>query len=371
MCEEMDKRETRYKNQSIVACLFSRFNDSKHKRAMIPHDDNRGIRTNVLFLKTHKTGSSTLQNILFRLGLRHSLNIMVPEKNNYIGYEKPLNNETLSKSLTSIDGKFNIFACHSRYHENTKKFMYNDTIRITLLRSPPEYFESLYNFFHMNQRLKVTFAEIVRSLPNTLVNLTRKKVDQKGINQQSYDLGLSVEVPNDTTIQRFIRYIDEEFDFVMIKEYFDASLVLLADLMRWPLEYVAYVPLMTRAKETKPNLTLTSEDKIKLRELNRADSLLYDYFLGKFRQRVHKYDVHRLIRKLQRLRKLNDDLYKKCISGKSRRGWEGTVSYILKNDSDWECVYATKGELGFISEIRQKQMKQFDRDKQLLDLISK
>ena len=43
------------------------------------------------FAKTHKTGSSTLQNIFFRFGEDHNLTFAMPEKSWMFSYKQPFN----------------------------------------------------------------------------------------------------------------------------------------------------------------------------------------------------------------------------------------------------------------------------------------
>ena len=45
----------------------------------------------IAFAKTHKTGSSTLQNIFFRYGDRNNLNFALPEKSWMFSYKQPFN----------------------------------------------------------------------------------------------------------------------------------------------------------------------------------------------------------------------------------------------------------------------------------------
>ena len=50
-----------------------------------PEDENHcPLRKQVIFAKTHKTGSSTVQNILFRFGQRHNLSFAFPLKNTWM-----------------------------------------------------------------------------------------------------------------------------------------------------------------------------------------------------------------------------------------------------------------------------------------------
>ena len=41
--------------------------------------------TDIVFHKTHKCSSSTVQNILLRYGLKHELNVVLPKSGNYLG----------------------------------------------------------------------------------------------------------------------------------------------------------------------------------------------------------------------------------------------------------------------------------------------
>ena len=63
-----------------------------------------------------------------------------------------------------------------------------------------------------------------------------------GLNQQLFDMG----VPQKKLFHTKAAYdtalsVMEKFDLVMIAEKFDESMVLMANLLCWPLEYVASV----------------------------------------------------------------------------------------------------------------------------------
>ena len=60
-----------------------------------------------------------------------------------------------------------------------------------------------------------------------------------GLNQQLYDMGLPVsDLHRVDHINDMIARADMDFGFVMISDKFEESLVLLADLLCWPLHYV-------------------------------------------------------------------------------------------------------------------------------------
>lgn len=329
----------------------------------------QNLRTNVLFLKIQKTGSTTMQNILFRFSSSYSLDTMLPETSNVIAYDRPMDN-SLSDNLLPIDGKFNIFACISRYHPSINKYMHDDTVRITILRDPSTYFVSLYNFFKdansLQVRLNMTFDKFLSSLPNKPTNLRRTNRFQKGVNQMCYELGLDdADNPSESVVDDFIEYIDKEFDFVMITEYYEECLILFADLMGWPLKYVAY---LIHKFPSSSKYDLTETDTKNLRELNSADTRLYDHFLNKFVERVRQYGAQRLMTNLRLLDRFNEDLRRKCVEHESSSS-NGTVEYKLKHYADGECVYATMPEMIFINELRDTQINQFKEEKGILNFV--
>ena len=65
-----------------------------------------------------------------------------------------------------------------------------------------------------------------------------------GKNQQLWDLGTTdIEMEDAGTVQAKISRFDSEFDLVLIAEYFDESLVLLAAILCWDLSDVRSVHL--------------------------------------------------------------------------------------------------------------------------------
>ena len=74
-------------------------------------------KKNILLLKTHKTGSSTLQNIIYRYGDVRDLTFALPVTDVYMGCPdkfKP------SFAIPSPTGEYNILANHARFHKESK-----------------------------------------------------------------------------------------------------------------------------------------------------------------------------------------------------------------------------------------------------------
>ena len=66
----------------------------------------------------------------------------------------------------------------------------------------------------------------------------------RGLNQQSYDLGLDHEhLQNPDKIERHLDKLDKSFTLVLIMEKFEECLVLMANMLGIPLEQVKSLPI--------------------------------------------------------------------------------------------------------------------------------
>ncbi len=69
-----------------ITYIWFNFQSSKEKKTIflenIDTTQQEAIaKTQVIYAKTHKTGSSTIQNIIMRFGLKHNLSFAVPLQN--------------------------------------------------------------------------------------------------------------------------------------------------------------------------------------------------------------------------------------------------------------------------------------------------
>ena len=81
-------------------------------------------------------------------------------------------------------------------------------------------------------------------------NVPRRPTAIIGKNQQLWDLGMNhVNMETGTEVEEKIRQLDSQLHLVLIAEYFDESLVLLAKLMCWDLTDVRYLKQNARKSE--------------------------------------------------------------------------------------------------------------------------
>ncbi|XP_065219913.1 galactosylceramide sulfotransferase-like [Planococcus citri] len=299
---------------------------------------NKSIRTNIFFLKTHKTGGTTVQSVLMRFAIMNSLDIL---KVNYASYYLPFSDSSIPSQLMTPNNKYNVFADHARYDPKIKQYQYPDTSMVTLLRHPIKLFQSLYVFYQMDKTMGMTFQQFLNApvKPPVLTGYNSDIV-YRGYNQMSVDLGFDwTQSENTTAVAEFIAKIDREFDFVMITEYMDESFVLLANLMGWPLEYVASLKLNARLPELDPYI-LTSRDELTILDLNQIDTQLYNHFLAKFLKCKRQYGEDNLSRQVQQLRIINENFKQRCVAEEvtgSNIGNVERLEYVPRNQSDMEC----------------------------------
>ncbi|XP_065219320.1 galactose-3-O-sulfotransferase 3-like [Planococcus citri] len=318
-------------------------------------------RTNLYFLKTHKTGGTTVKSVMVRFAIKNSIDTLILRGNSY---NKPFSNLSLHPQAITPNYKFHMFGQHVRYDSNMKLFQYPDTSMITILRHPATLFRSMYTFFRLENYVGMTFQEFLNApvKPAVLISEDSDR-NIRGYNQMSLDLGFDSEHSNNqTAVTEFIMKIDREFDLVMIMEYMDESFVMLANLMGWPLEYVAFLKLNSRppGENTCP---LTKQDELTLMELNHVDTQLYNYFHEKFLRCKRQYGEDNLNQQVEKLQIINKNFEERCVAEEvirlSRRNTE-RIEYIPKNMSDMECVYSLQTSAVLSQIIRNIQIEKLN-----------
>ncbi|CAH0384251.1 unnamed protein product [Bemisia tabaci] len=351
----------------------------QRKRILDQHDfptSNKGseagqeIRTkerkDIFFLKTHKCGSSTVQNILMRYGLNEGLDFVLPERGNYLGSPTFFIPTMIGKSIRTPNRVYNIFTHHNRFnHTSTMKVMSRNSVYVTILRKPAELYESLYNYYNFEKRYHMNLTTFLENY--STVERFKRGGSKFGYNQMCFDLGLNEkQFDSNGKIKQWIHEIDRTFDLVLMTEYMEESLILLADLMKWPLKRVVFLKLNERKSTNK--LALSAAQRKIVRKLNKCDTKLHDYFFKKFKQRIRSFGVERMNTKLREFIRLNDEFSREC-DVKVAESKLSTVRYQTTNTLDSECVHAVSSELVFTSLLRNIQRQRVTKLRSLKNLM--
>ncbi|XP_069998796.1 galactosylceramide sulfotransferase isoform X3 [Penaeus vannamei] len=354
-----------YTTPTPTALILSAANSLRSEVLMAGESADAQCRPqhHVMFLKTHKCASSTVQNIFLRYGYTHNLTFALPGGGNYLGNPSLFKAAIIPKKLLPPSGKVDIFAVHTRLNfKEHSRVLHNDTRWVTLVRDPATLYESLFNFFHLKNGYNLDLSAFSSQPMSRLMELPRYG-GKFGKNQMLFDLGYSDNM-SVTQLRQAIEELDSVFDLVMVAERMDESLVLLRHLLCWSLHDVVVFTKNARRQEVKP--TLDPQTRQTLRELNSADALLYDHFMAKHRRAVLEFGARRMADEVSALRSLRDEYFEDCgareVKGKDStlkfKEYSGLVSsYVTSNNSDQNCLMLSLPELPLVDTVRRKQLK--------------
>lgn len=323
-------------------------------------------KKNIVFLKTHKCASSSIQNILMRYGDAQNLTFVLPKQANYIGHPTPFNRSLLPTPHPPV---FNILSHHTRLnYAEIKALMPENTIYITIVRDPVQLFESSYSYYELNKFFRSglhKFISLIPRLNKTFIN--RRLRGRHGINQMIFDLGADPAIfENETLVGDYINRLESWFHLVLVAERMEESLILLRHLMCWELDTVITFKLNSRDPKFKSSLN-TSE-KLTLEELNKADVMLYKHFLAKFEKQVEAFGYERMSVEIKELAEKTKSWYNLCVKGKHISEVKKSKFYtnpkilVLEpetNITNAPCSRWTMEELVYTDLLRKKQLRRF------------
>ncbi|XP_078000305.1 galactosylceramide sulfotransferase-like [Glandiceps talaboti] len=318
-------------------------------------------KKNIAFSKLHKCGSSTVLNILLRYGDMNNLTFVLPPSGNYLGWPMPFDKR---KAMRVPWNEYNIFAHHSRFsYEGISAIMAPGTVYVTCLREPVSLFESSFTYFNFGNSFGLKDLDL-KEFADGIEKYYRKSRNARLLNPMLFDLGMNSEdMWNVTNIDNKIKYLDKTFNFIMIAEYMDESLVLLKESMCWNTDDIVAFSMNTRSAKSKSNIT--EEVAKKVVKWNVGDVKLYDHFNRTLWKRIGSFGSERMQKELAELKSRREYYSNHCIDGvitNDPKVWRpNTVSVqslqikpSAKNNT--MCVGLTRTELPFTDYVRKKQL---------------
>ena len=328
----------------------------------------------VLFLKTHKTGGSTITNILNRYGDSKNLTFVLPRNKQLFTFLWPARFR-VSYTAPLYNFGANILCNHARFNKRPMNYLFpKDRSRyITILRDPVAQYESVFNFMHFAKPLGFkdeedplgtflkfppAFQEIKPLMKATLaLHLVR--------NPMLFDLGLDFRYfQNKTAVDRYIEFLDNEFDLVMILEHFDESLLLLKRLLCWDLKDILHFKLNER-QDIQKRKFISQEVREDIKSWNKADFMLYQHFNRTFWRKI-KAQGPSFQRELRIFRRKKEALTRACLQKGNflDEAYTGVYvkGYSLKKNVPKRkriiCQSMMKNELSYVKYFREKMSKE-------------
>ncbi|KAJ8005937.1 hypothetical protein DPEC_G00123070 [Dallia pectoralis] len=309
-------------------------------------------KVDIMFMKTHKTASSTLLNILFRFGEKHQLKFAFPDGRNDFFYPSPFLRTQVKDYRPGMC--FNIICNHMRFNApELAKVLPADTAYITILRDPAELFESSFHYF--GRLAPMTWKIPGEDKMGEFLRDPHYYFDPDGFNSfylknlLFFDFGQDNTLElGDPQVEEGIRAIASRFHLVMMVEHFEESLILLKDALCWEMDDLLFFKLNIRKGSTVSKLS--PELRARALEWNAVDWRLYQHFNATFWREVEAYGSRRMAADVAELRRRNAEMVDICIEGghavdtadireKAMKPWQpigekSIMGYNLKKDID-------------------------------------
>lgn len=321
----------------------------------------------VAFLKVHKSGSTTAQNIFLRFGWEHNLTFVLPPAHNPFRYPNIISlRESMTKNntLPPPPGKHYEMLCnHVIYNREVfRSYMPNDTIYIGILREPYEFFKSTLNYL----RPGYLYNKIKTNIPASDYLKNPMKYEPKSAlfsftnNRMAVEFGCPEEVvkSNDKReIVEFVKNIDSDFTLVIIAEHFEESVVLLRRYLRWSTKDILYLDknIARHKNETK---LVGPYDRQMYKRWAKIDYALYEHFFKKLRDQIREegYDFDDELLHFKEIRRMVSEF---CSGDSKKTGAKLAVqkskwSYGFEVTS-YDCDLLKRQEIPFVQDIRFRQ----------------
>eukprot|EP00055_Hartaetosiga_balthica_P005005 m.13994 g.13994 ORF g.13994 m.13994 type:complete len:512 (+) comp4237_c0_seq1:24-1559(+) len=292
------------------------------KRALYlsPNKDPLKKEQNIKYIKTHKTGSSTLGSIMYRFGARHDL-VMYKSPSHGLKIDAPKNQNTVPSNI--VVHHYAGIATNLRSIEQWDRAYewYNEVVPngkyITIVRDPISHYLSYFSFYNEpGGRTLDSFVE---------------RGNNKDILMRDFGVRTKVEM------DKFMELYADKFYMILVANRMSESLVAMAYMLNWSLWDLTYVSLLDSSKDGfkrwdgKPVKKTLKESQLspdllqKLESLTKLDKIFYEYAdkeldkiierIGpKFQATVRQFDaLNKALNKFCNCKDLGDEESQMCF----------------------------------------------------------
>lgn len=339
-------------------------------------------------MKVHKSGSSTVANILARYALYHDLNVALPKKSSNLSRFNYFDQLHEDRVMALSQGQqYGVLFNHMIYNRSAlDQLMPAGIYYCGIMREPLSRFLSGAKYYHyllpasvkeyLLQEVEATnktwgkaqareqgagtaavTSEHLEGLAKLLNKTVKKKMERlpELYNSLASDSGLPTkDHMNEAAVLEHTRKLDRELDLMMVMEHFNESLVLLKRRACLSMKDIVYFPLNSAPKRRiRP---LSPSDMDVLRAWQTADHKMYDYFYRKFKEEVLKegsgfrQEVTHFTQILQDTKRFCDAVLR------------GGADVLVVKASPWNEEFTLN-----LEDCRLMQMQELDFQKRLID----
>ena len=237
--------------------------------------------------------------MLLRHAMRYDRTVALPRYDlGHIGWPSPFRASQIWGY--PVINQPDILAHHSVYDRChvMKVFPKQTTMYVTIIREPFSQFKSSMTYFgnmipvlqDRGENRYITFLENAAKLERQQVfRYLGKDYGKMSLtrNLMSADLGYPYDKAYNQTARRvFLKRIEEDFDLVMLMEYFHESLILLKRLMCWDMRAVVHLAINQQHSTQRGDQTVDARMRKLHQKFSAVDHALYEQFNKTFWRKV-------------------------------------------------------------------------------------
>lgn len=241
------------------------------------------------YLKTHKTGSSTLSTVVNRISDASSLTRMHPNNDIYLGWPGAFP----GVHQPSPHHQFDVIANHGVYdYEAYASYLKPNPLVFTILREPISRAISAFNYWPHPAR-PITWHHTIEKLQGIDRASSDRTFLAKFGNGLAYDLGWyrgeeaygngnTAHDHDATHIAAFVHDLNSTIDLAIMLEELDEGLVLLGRLAGLSVVELAYYPMKTTSHGRPEKVYPSDSERAELEQYLEIDAAIYEHFRAKF-----------------------------------------------------------------------------------------
>ncbi|XP_063684643.1 galactosylceramide sulfotransferase-like isoform X2 [Bolinopsis microptera] len=350
-------------------------------------------KRNLMFIKTHKCGTSSLVNTFYLMGVRSRLNFVVQQSDHPHTLALNIDPAKMRPLLPPRPGTvYNIQCQHGTFQPDAEHtIMPKETsFYSTIVRSPVSQFKSAFSFFGGERKMRKRYGKV------SMDELIGHYLDQQpapteydaphsvySINGIAADLGwyaFSESMAGSTLqekINAFIEHLDQEMDFVMITDRMNESLILLKEYLGWNMTDIVY---LNRMVSSKPKVTMSEETKARILKYQVIDVQIFDHFNKTFELHLDRVGREKVASQVKKFEEMRESFENKCFNkNMTVKGPYGSVSWEITDygrNTNLACTFLQTRDIKLTNVVTQLQLTQdytvpIDQPLVMRDMVSK
>jgi hypothetical protein len=286
----------------------------------------------LIFIKTHKTGSSTMRDMVMRVSAALNRSFMAPVDGTYLGWPGTFPGGDNLEAYGTGRHQFDDIAAHVIFNKIAMcTYIRGVPFIFTVIRRPIEQMGSAWSYYGgekgyypgLDESWPARIQFLQDAMPIHPNDWKRAEVGSlwepsRFLNSQAHDLGWYRTIGNesfdqdDDTINTWLGDLEEQLDFAFTTEAFDEGLVLLGRRLGLTLPDLMYLRIRTTDDHTT-RVDPSDDEVAKLEPFLHVDNLLYQRLNASFWRDWNQAGGYATLGDdLARLRSMNEELAKAC-----------------------------------------------------------